>query len=193
MTDDEVISVDVDVVVGENRRCPSQPFYLSVRRSCASQVSSTSSPLPSISSPNTLSELITAFSPSIKDVLMALYSFNRITLIKLGVLCINGEGRAKGGGRGVEAFRGVDNVILVDLMVEGSESTRKNVTVAPLNLIKSNGDKTARDIREVDGTEATMRVLVDGNNEMSIRGKNKAKTLLMVLKSERAREPAIGS
>lgn len=42
-----------------------------------------------------------------------------------------------------------------------------------------------RDIREVDGTEATMKVLVNGNNEMSTRGKNKAKTLLMVLESER--------
>lgn len=76
-------------------------------------------------------------------------------------------------------------------MVEGSERTRKNATIVLPNLVKSNKDKIVGDIMEVDGTKATMRALIDVDNQVSARRKSKAKVLLKVL--ERAREPTIGS
>lgn len=80
----------------------------------------------------------------------------------------------------------MDNInILVDLEVGGSESTRENITIALLNQIKSNRDKTVWDISDVDGAKATMRALDDNDNKVNTRGKSKAKMILRVLESER--------
>lgn len=71
-----------------------------------------------------------------------------------------------------------DISVLVDLVVGGSKRARENVIASLLNLIKSDEDKVAGDIREVDGAEATVRALIGDDNGVSVREKCKAKVLL---------------
>ncbi|CAL9767715.1 unnamed protein product, partial [Musa acuminata subsp. burmannicoides] len=73
----------------------------------------------------------------------------------------------------MESFRRVDDIsVLVDLMVGGSGRARENIAATLLNLVKSDGDKTVRDVKEVNGAKAAMRALVGGNSRVSTRGKS---------------------
>lgn len=74
--------------------------------------------------------------------------------------------------------------ILVDLVVGRSKRARKNTATILLNLVKSNGDKVVGDVKEVDGMKATVRALVNGDSEVSTKGKSKAKMLLSILESK---------
>ncbi|CAL9753632.1 unnamed protein product [Musa acuminata subsp. burmannicoides] len=93
--------------------------------------------------------------------------------------------QAAGCDESIEVFRRVDGVsILVDLVVGRSKRARENIVVALLNLVKSNGDKTIGDIKEVDRADATMRALADNDNGVSTRGNSKMEALLRVLESK---------
>ncbi|URD88004.1 U-box domain-containing protein [Musa troglodytarum] len=72
---------------------------------------------------------------------------------------------------------------LMDLVVGVKGRARKNIVTVLLNLVKNNGDKTVRDVKEVDGAKATVMALVDDNSKVSTRGKSKVKMLSRVLKS----------
>ncbi|XP_009390134.2 U-box domain-containing protein 15-like [Musa acuminata AAA Group] len=143
---------------------------------------------------------------SIKDVLKALFSLtlyllNSIALIELGImsplfLVVKDRWRVvvedamvviawvTGCDDSIKSFRRVDNIsVLVDLVVGGSRRARENVAVTLLNLVKSDGNKTVGDVKEVNGAKAAMRALVSGNSRVSMRGKSKAEVLSRVLES----------
>ncbi|CAL9095658.1 unnamed protein product [Musa textilis] len=85
----------------------------------------------------------------------------------------------------MKAFQRVNNInVLVDLVVVGNRRARENAMTVLLNLVKSSGDKTVREFREVDGVEVTVRALVSDNSEVSARGKSKIEVLLRVLESK---------
>ncbi|CAL9202493.1 unnamed protein product, partial [Musa hybrid cultivar] len=73
----------------------------------------------------------------------------------------------------IELFRMVDDIsVLEDPVVGGSKRARENVAATLLNLVKSDGDKTVGDVKEVNGAKATMRALVGGNSRVNTRGKS---------------------
>lgn len=132
---------------------------------------------------------------------MTLYLLNSIALIELGImsplfLVVKDRWRVvvedamvviawvTGCDDSIKSFRRVDNIsVLVDLVVGGSRRARENVAVTLLNLVKSDGNKTVGDVKEVNGAKAAMRALVSGNSRVSMRGKSKAEVLSRVLES----------
>ncbi|CAL9158476.1 unnamed protein product, partial [Musa hybrid cultivar] len=78
----------------------------------------------------------------------------------------------------VRALKVDDISVLVDLVVRGSKRARENVATSLLNLVKSDEDKMAGDIRKVDGAEATVRALVGNSSKVSVREKCKVEVLL---------------
>lgn len=73
----------------------------------------------------------------------------------------------------VHVFRRVDNVnVIVDLVVKRSGRVRGNTIVMLLNIVKSDKDKTVRDVKKVDGAEAIIKTLIDNNNEVSASEKS---------------------
>ncbi|CAL9150566.1 unnamed protein product, partial [Musa hybrid cultivar] len=78
----------------------------------------------------------------------------------------------------VRALKVDDISVLMDMVVGGSKRGRENVAGSLLNLVKSDENKVSRDIREVDGAEATVRALVGNKSKVSGREKCKAEVLL---------------
>ncbi|CAL9040211.1 unnamed protein product, partial [Musa banksii] len=64
------------------------------------------------------------------------------------------------------------------LLVRGSKRARENVAASLLNLVKSDEDKVAGDIRKVDGAKATVRALIGNNSKVRAREKCKVEVLL---------------
>ncbi|CAL9190490.1 unnamed protein product [Musa hybrid cultivar] len=90
--------------------------------------------------------------------------------------------QAAGYNKHMETFQRVHNInILVDLVVWGSRRARENATIALLNLVKSNGENTMGDIREVDKAEVAMRALVVGDSRVSAREKSMVEMLLRIM------------